>query len=117
VGRRYAPEILPLASDGGKVCRLESVNLMVGGSGPVATCGSRTGERVRQVPCERGREREAGRVPHTGTDPEGLGSSRAEYPPPDIIFADDGGSDNSAEEVSRGGKGMGLVLSLRKPAA
>jgi hypothetical protein len=27
----------------------------------------------------------------TGTDPEVFGSSREEYPPPDIIFAGDGG--------------------------
>jgi hypothetical protein len=43
-----------------------------------------------------------------------LGSSRAEYPPPDIIFADDGGSDSRAGEVSRGGKGMGLVLVVKQ---
>jgi hypothetical protein len=53
----------------------------------------------------------------TETDPEALGSSRAEYPPPDIIFAGDGGSYSGGGDVSRGGRGMGLVLWSRRPAA
>jgi hypothetical protein len=69
--------------------------------------------------CEGRRKNEAGAVQEgawgrsrgecllTWTDPEALGSSRAEYPPPDIIFAGDGSSYSGEGDVSRGGRAGG----------
>lgn len=86
------------------------MNLMAGGSGPVAACDARTCEELGGCRARGGGSVRREECLLTGTDPEAFGSSRAEYPPPDIIFAGYGSSGSGAGEVSRGGKGMGCGL-------